>query len=153
MSPAQFQSQLQQAVVHHRANRLKEAEIIYQRLRTADPKNFDALHLSGLIAYQQGRHADATALFSRALKRNPSSAVCTMRLGMAHTALHEFALSERFLRAALKLAPMLAEAWCQLALNLGALGRLAEARYGYEQAVKLKPDYAEVYDPLGALAC
>ena len=153
MSPAQFQSQLQQAVAHHRANRLREAEIIYLRLRVADPKNFDALHLSGLVAYQQGRHADAAALLGRALKRNPSSAVCAMRLGMACTALHDFVLSERHLRGALKLDPGLAEAWCHLAVTLGAQGRLAEARSAYEQAVKLKPDYAEAYDRMGALAC
>jgi predicted O-linked N-acetylglucosamine transferase (SPINDLY family) len=153
MSPTQFQSQLQQAVAHHRANRLKEAEMIYQRLRAADPKNFDALHLSGLVAYQQGRHADAVALLTRALKRNPASAVCAMRLGMANTALHDFPVSERHLRAALKLDPSLAEAWCHLSVTLGAQGRLAEARSGYEQAVKLKPDYAEAYDRMGALAC
>ncbi len=153
MSPNQFQSQLQQAVAHHRANRLKEAEIIYLRLRAADPKNFDALHLSGLVAYQQGRHSDAAALLGRALKLNPSSAVCAMRLGMACTALRDFVLSERHLRAALKLDASLAEAWCQLAITLGVQGKTTEARSGYEQAVKLKPDYVEAYDRMGALAC
>ena len=153
MSPNQFQSQLQQAVAHHRANRLKEAETVYLRLRAADPKNFDALHLSGLVAYQQGRHSDAAALLGRALKLNPTSAVCTMRLGMACTALRDFALSERHLRAALKLDARLAEAWCQLAITLGVQGKTAEAYSGYEHAVKLKPDYVEAYDRMGALAC
>ena len=153
MSPTQFQSQLQQAVAHHRANRFKEAEMIYLRLRAADPKNFDALHLSGLIAYQQGRYHDAVSLLSRALKRNPSSAVCAMRLGMAHTALGDFVLSERHLRAALKLDSSLAEAWCHLAVTLGAQGRLDEAHVGFAQAVKLKPDYVEAHDRFAALAC
>ena len=153
MSPAQFQSQLQQAVAHHRANRLKEAEIIYGRLRAANPRNFDALHLSGLVAYQQGRYTDAIALLGRAHKISPSSAVCLMRLGMACTAARDFILSERHLRAALKLDSSLAEAWCHLAVTLGAQGRLAEAHAGYAQAVKLKPDYVEAYDRMGALAC
>ena len=153
MSPTQFQSQLKQAVALHQANRIREAELIYQRLRAADPKNFDALHLSGLVAYQQGRFADAVALLSRALKRNPTFAVCVMRLGMAYTALGDFTLAERHLRAALKLDPLLPEAWCHLAVTLGAQNRLPEARAAFEQAVKLKPNYAEAHDRLAALTC
>jgi len=153
MSPTQFQSQLQQAVAHHQANRLKEAEEIYLRVRAADPKNFDALHLSGLIAYQQGRHAVAVSLLSRALKRTSTSAICLMRLGMAYTALGEFALAERHLRAAIKLDPTQPEAWANLAVTLHGQGRLAEARSGFLQAIKLKPDYAEAHDRLAALTC
>lgn len=153
MSPTLFQSQLQQAVAHHQANRLKEAELIYVRLRADDPKNFDALHLSGLVAYQQGRPADAISLLGRALKRNPASAMCVMRLGMAYTALGDFVLAERHLRAALKLDPSLPEAWANLAVTQMGQGRLAEASTGLSQAIKLKPDYAEAYDRLGSLAC
>ena len=153
MSPAQFQSQLGQAVAHHRANRLKEAEIIYQRLRTAVPKNFDVLHLSGLVAYQQGRYADAADLFGRAHKISPRSAACLMHLGMCGSAQGDFVSAERHLRAALKLDARLAEAWCHLAVVLVTQDRLAEARTGFEWAIKLKTDYVEAYDRLGALAC
>lgn len=153
MSPTQFQSQLQQAVAHHRANRLKEAETIYLRLRAADPKNFDALHLSGLVAYQQGHHTAAVELLTRALKRSPSSAVCAMRLGMACAALGDFVMAERHLRSAIKIDPSQAEAWCHLAVTLGATGRLTEAGSAFAQAIKLKPDYVEAHDRLGALAC
>ena len=153
MSPAQFQSQLRQAVAHHQANRLKEADIIYQRLRAAEPKNFDALHLSGLVAYQQGRFAAAAALLERALRQNPKSAPCGMRLGMTGNALGDFVVSERHLRAALKLDSNLAEAWCHLGVSLMHQNRLAEARSSIEKAVRLKRDYVEAHDRLGALAC
>ena len=153
MSPAQFQSQLRQALAHHQANRLKEADMIYQRLRAAEPKNFDALHLSGLVAYQQGRFSAAAALLGRALQLKPKSALCAMRLGMTSNALGDFILSERHLRAALKLDSSLAEAWCHLAVSLMAQHRLAEARTSFEKAVRLKPDYVEAFDRLGALAC
>ena len=153
MSPTQFQSQLQQAIAHHRANRFDEAEKIYRQLRVADPKNYDVLHLSGLVAYQQGRFADAVALYQRALKRQPASATCLMHLGLAGTALGDFVGAERHLRAALKLDSSLAEAWCHLAVAHTAQSRLAEAHAGFERAIKLKPDYAEAYDRLGALAC
>lgn len=151
MSPAQFQSQLRQALTHHQANRLKEADSIYQRLRAADPKNFDVLHFSGLVAYQQNRFAAAAALLGRALQLKPNSALCAMRLGMTANALGDFVLAERHLRTALKIDSNLAEAWCHLGVTLAALGRRAEARVSFEKALKLQPDYVEVHDRLGAL--
>lgn len=153
MSPAQFQSQLQQAVAHHRANRLAEADLIYKRLRAADPKNFDALHLSGLVAYQQGRHAEAADLLRRAWQRDPKSAVCVMRLGMACLALGDMAVAERHLRAAVKFDAKLAEAWGHLGTVLGATARADEAKVAYSHAVKLNPEYAEAQDRLAGLVC
>lgn len=153
MTPAQFQSQLQQAIAHHRADRLAEAELIYRRLRAADPRNFDALHLSGLVAYQQGRYADAVDLLKRALQRDPRSAVATMRLGMATTGLRDFAAAERHLRAALKFDANLPEAWCHLGVVLSVTARFDEAKASYAKAVKLKPDYAEAIDRFAALIC
>jgi protein O-GlcNAc transferase len=153
MVPAQLQTTLQQAVAHHAAGRLDAAEQLYRRVRQAMPANFDALHLSGLIAYQQRRHREAFELLRRALKRNPASGVCAMRLGLACRALGELAESERHLQVATEREPALPEAWCNYAVTLGALGRTAEARAAYERAIKLKPDYAEAHDRLGALAC
>jgi predicted O-linked N-acetylglucosamine transferase (SPINDLY family) len=152
MAPAQLQTLLKQAVAHHTAGRLDMAEQYYRRVRTAVPANFDALHLSGLVAYQQGRHREAAELLRRALKRNPASGVCEMRLGLACRALGELTVSERHLRVATEREPTLPEAWCNLAITLWALGRMAEARTAYERAITLKPDYAEAHDRLGALA-
>ena len=62
MPPAKLQSLLQTAVAHHRGGRLAEAEQLYARVRAAAPANFDALHLSGLLAVQQGRWTDGAGL-------------------------------------------------------------------------------------------
>jgi hypothetical protein len=63
VSPAKFQSLLQTAVTHHRAGRLDEAEACYRQLRVAAPKNFDGLHLSGLVAYPESSVFVGTATF------------------------------------------------------------------------------------------
>ncbi len=151
MSPAQLQSLLQQGIAHHRAGRLKEAAALYRRLQAVAPKNFDVLHLSGTVALQQGAHGEAADLLRRALKLDPRSAVCALRLGLACIGLGEIAAAERHLRDSLERDPLLPEAWCNHAITLGALGRSSEARAGYERAIKLKPDYAEAHDRLGAL--
>ncbi|OYU98875.1 MAG: hypothetical protein CFE26_26785, partial [Verrucomicrobiales bacterium VVV1] len=74
MSPAHFQSQLQQAVTHHRAGRLQEAAVVYRRLMPAAPRHFDVWNLAGLVAYQQHRLDDAIKWLSKAHALNPGHA-------------------------------------------------------------------------------
>jgi protein O-GlcNAc transferase len=58
----------------HRMGRIAEAEAVYCAVLARDPRQFDALHLLGLIRYQQGRPGDAHELLSQAIKLRPGSA-------------------------------------------------------------------------------
>ncbi|MEO6875488.1 MAG: tetratricopeptide repeat protein [Opitutaceae bacterium] len=151
MGPAKIQELLQTAVTHHQGGRLIDAEQCYGRVRSAAPRNFDAFHLSGLLAFQQGRHEDAAALLQRGLALNPRSALCEMRLGVVCAALNDLTSAEKHLRAALAREPALAEAWCHLGATLKGLNRLAEAGAAYMQEIALKPDYGDAHNRLGAL--
>ena len=153
MNPAQLQSLLQEAVAHHRGNRLAEAEKLYARARVAAPSSFDAWHLSGALLLQRGAYREAKPILERALRLAPGSAVCVLRLGLACTGAGDLPAAERHLRAALQRDDRLPDAWNHLGFVLRALGRLDEARACYERAVALKPDYAEAHDRLGALRC
>src|SRR5688572_13994978 len=83
VTPAKLQSLLQSALAHHRAGRLVEAEGLYRQARAAAPKSFDAVHLSGLLAYQQGRLPEAAELLWRAHAMDRRNAACEMRLALA----------------------------------------------------------------------
>ncbi len=139
MTPAQLQSLLQTAVTHHRAGRLVEAEATYRRVRTAAPKNFDAQHLSGLVAYQQGRMPDAVDFLTRALRLDPKSVPCEMRLGLALLAGGRSKEAEVRLRHVVAQSPKLSEGWDNLAYLLKTQDRLAEALTCHEKAVTLQP--------------
>ncbi|MDD2763133.1 MAG: tetratricopeptide repeat protein [Opitutaceae bacterium] len=142
MSPLKLQQLLQQAVTHHRAGRLAEAEILYRQARAAAPRHFDVLHLSGTLAYQQGRTQDGVDLLTRALRLDPRSAVCRMRLGLALVAAGSLPEAEKHLRTVVQKKPDFAEAWDNLAYCLKAQDRLPEALECHQQAVALKPDHA-----------
>ena len=58
------------AFAHHEAGELDQAEALYRKPLEADPEHAEALHLLGLIAYQQGQFATAIELISRAPSRN-----------------------------------------------------------------------------------
>lgn len=149
MPPAKLQQLLQEALAHHGAGRLDQAERLYRQARSEVPRHFDVLHLSGTLALQQGRHADAVELLGRALPLNPRSAVCAMRLGLAFASLGRHAEAEEHLRMALRRQNDLPEAWDNLGYVLKARGRLAEAIPCHERAVSLKPDYVAGWYNLG----
>ena len=145
MTPAKLQSLLQTAVAHHRAGRLTEAENVYRQARLAAPKNFDVLHLSGLVAYQQGRMMDAVDLLTRAHTANREAVDCEMRLGLAVLAVGRPAEAEAHLRHVVKQKPDYNEAWDNLAYCLKTQDKLAEAVPCHERAVTLKPGHASAW--------
>ncbi|MBK9991767.1 MAG: tetratricopeptide repeat protein [Verrucomicrobia bacterium] len=151
MNPAKLQRLLQDALAHHNAGRFAEAETLYKQAHTAAPKLFDPLHLSGVLAYQQGRYTDAADRLTRALKIDPRSALCEMRLGLALAALNRHSEAEARYRSSLKRDGKMPEAWNNLAVTLRALSRNDEALVAYKRAVELKPDYYDALDRLGAL--
>src|SRR5450631_839856 len=148
-SPAQIQRLFKDAIAHHNANRLGKAEAIYRQIRVALPNNFDALHLSGLVALQQGRHADAVDLLGKALRLDTRSAECAMRLGLALNSSGRNAEAEERLRQAVELNPGYAEGWVNLAFCLRTLDRLADAIVCHEKALSLNPASAPIAYNLG----
>jgi protein O-GlcNAc transferase len=64
---------LEQAKKLHQTGRIAEAEAAYRSVLARDPHQFDALHLLGLIRYQQGRPQEAHDLLSQAVKIKPRS--------------------------------------------------------------------------------
>ncbi len=142
MTPPQLQRLIQDAVAHHRAGRLEQAAELYRRVRLILPNNFDAVQLSGVIELQQNRPAEAVKFLERALKIEPKSAVCAMRLGVALTACGRAGEAEYFSRRAVQIDPNYAEGWSNLATCLKSQDRLREAIDCHHRALTLKPDFA-----------
>lgn len=149
MPPAQLQSSLQQAIAHHRAGRLAEAAAIYTRIRATAPRNFDAVHLLGVVALQQGRASDAIDLLKKALALDARQPVCRMRLGLALMAAGRAKEAELEFRAALRLKPDLIEGWDNLAYCLKAQDRFGEAVECHQRSTTLDPRSAPSWHNYG----
>ncbi len=74
---------LQSGLAHHRAGRLAQAALCYGRLLRANPRNADALHLSGVLARQEGRLDASERLIGTAIEL--SSGVSTYHYNLART--------------------------------------------------------------------
>ena len=62
----------QQAIAHHQAGRLQEAEQLYRAILQAQPDQADANHNLGLLAGQVGQHAAGLPYLKTAWAINPS---------------------------------------------------------------------------------
>jgi predicted O-linked N-acetylglucosamine transferase (SPINDLY family) len=137
---------LQEALRLHRAGRLGEAETRYRRVLAQQPRQADALHYLGLIAYRARRYDMAADLIGQAVSEAPDSAPAHVNLGNALLMQRRAREAEAAFRRALALDPREADA----AFNLGNLLRgerqPAAAEAAYAEALARNPHHA------GALA-
>jgi predicted TPR repeat methyltransferase len=136
---------LQQAVALHQQGRLAQAQALYAQVLALDPRQFDALHLSGVIERQRGDPARAVDLIRAALQVDASQArahcnlgAALQDLGQAEAALHSY-------ETALQLDPRYALAWNNRGNTLRRLGRLPDALDSYERALALQANYPEAW--------
>lgn len=121
----------------HSNQQLAAAASLYRQVLEIDPNNFDALHLSGVCAYQLGRKADALALLNRALAlRRDVTSVFSHR-ALLLNALGRHADAVRDLDEAIALAPASAELHFDKSNMLRGQKRLGEARLCLERALEL----------------
>ncbi|MDQ2917581.1 MAG: tetratricopeptide repeat protein [Pseudomonadota bacterium] len=143
--------QLQTALDHHRAGRLREAEPLYRQILRVAPDHPDALHWLGVLAHQAGQSDAALALIDRAIAIHSSRPVYHDHRGMVLQALGKAEEAVVCHRTAIALKADYAEAHNNLGNALKTLGRLDEAAESYRAALSLKPDFAEAHNNLGTI--
>ena len=147
-----FAKQLfEEAVNHHRGGRLSQAETCYQQILTQDPTHADALHLIGLVAYQQARYDRALDCIAKAIQRDSTKPLYFYNLGLVHQKLNQLHEAERSYRRALSLKGDYIEALGNLGNVLREQGELDAACATYKQVLAIKPDHPEGYNNLGVV--
>ena len=132
--------QLQRAVRHHQLGEFAQAQHLYQEILASHPKQFDALHLLGVIAKQMGDPHKAIFYIEQALQvdEQQPSAQCNIASAYADIREHQTALLHY--DHALQLHPDYALAWANRGNTLKVLGKLDAALASYTKALKLQPN-------------
>jgi len=149
VQPVKLQRLLHETATHLQAGRLEAAARLCAQARTQAPRDAGVLGLSGLVALQQEKFADAATWLGSAARLQPRSSAVHLRLGFALAKLGRHEDAEPALRAALALAPGDAEVWDTLGYVLKARGQLDEAIRAHRCAVELKPGRAHSWYNLG----
>ncbi len=138
-----------EAVAHHQAGRLAEAEARYRRLLADNPGQPDLLKHLGIARAQQGDLAGALDYLGQATAAAPERADLHYDLGLARQQGGDLEGAETAFRRAVALAPEAAFAWNNLAVVLAAGRNLDEAADCCAKAIALQNGYADAHVNLG----
>ena len=139
-SAAVLQDIFAMAISRHQAGDLSAARSGYTQVLQAQPNHFDALHLSGVIAQQQGDAEQSVRLIDRALQIGPATAAAHSNLGNAHLALNNLPQALQHYELAVSLDAGFAQAHFNLGNVLTTLGELPQALEAYAAATRCQPD-------------
>jgi protein O-GlcNAc transferase len=128
---------------------LADAERLYLQILQADPDDFDAKHLLGVIRHQQGRSVEAADLIAGALQTNPQSARALSNYGLILSELGRYEDALAALDQAVQANPGFADAHNGRGHALQRLGRSEDALEAFERALALQPNYVEAHNNRG----
>ena len=139
------QRELAEASALHQRGQLDQAALAYRQVLRADPRNFDALHLLGVLEGQRGRAPEAADILGKAVRARPGDATALMNYG---NALLEVGRLDDALAAydgSLRVNPGNAQAHYNRGVALADLQRPQEALDAYTRVAALRPDHAEAH--------
>jgi tetratricopeptide (TPR) repeat protein len=140
-----------EALRHHQAGRLEDADKIYRKILSVEPRHADSLHLLGVIGHTIGQLDAAIALIRQAISIKNDVPAYYSNLGNALKAKGKLDEAVEHYAYALKLNPDYAEAHYNLGCTLHDQGKFKEAATHYERAIALHPMLAVAHYNLGTV--
>jgi len=137
--PAGIPDRLRSADGFYRANRLDEAEGIYDEILRAAPRNKIALHRLSLIATHRRDYPRAEALLKKVIKLEPKNPGHYSNLGCILQEDNRPEEAIAVLTRAISLQPDFKDAYLNRANSLTVQGRIDAAIADYRRALKIDP--------------
>lgn len=138
-----------EAVDHHRAGRLMEAEALYQRVINANPQDSAALNNLGLLYATLDHVAEAEPLFQRAIAASPGNTDAYNNLGNLLLTRGDPVKAIALYNTARAVRPDDTKTLVNLGNALQQSGRVEEAIATYNEALRLDPSLVEAHSNLG----
>jgi len=142
---------LDKGLTLHKAGKLEEAKLIYEKLLAKDKNNFQLINLLGVISLQQKNFNDAITQINKAISLNPSHHALYNNLGVAYKETEKYESAIENFKRAIEIKPNYAEAYNNLGIIFKKKYQYNEAYNNYQKAIELNPNYAESYNNLGLL--
>ena len=143
------QEKFNQALQYHQQGILPQAKKLYSELLKENAQHFDALHLLGVIAYQEQDDKRSHELIAQALVLNANSAIAHSNLGLVLQRMGNLAEAIAHLNRAIALKPDFADAHYNLGTALQADYQLEQAISSFQRAIALNPQHVSAYTNCG----
>ena len=136
---------LQQAMALHKSGQRLQAKAVYAEILRLQPKHFDALQLSGLIAYETNQFVEAEDFYLRALRVRADSPGLYSNYGTMLHRLRRYEAAIANYDKALDIDPKLIVAYVNRGVALTQVKRYDEAIASLDKALTIKADYSEAH--------
>ena len=142
-TPSQSQQILERAFAAHQSGNLGQAEFLYRLVLDADRRQFDALHMLGIIEAQRGNLAAGLDRLRQALRIRPGSLEVMINLGRMQSELGRYADAAETYERALRVDPGSALAHSNFSIVLRKQGHADAALAHCDAALASAPNFAE----------
>lgn len=133
------------AIRHHKAGRLDEAEIIYQRILGINPRHPDSIQFLGVVACQRGQFDRAIELITLAIEIDAKIASYHSNLGNAFKGRGDLPEAISSYQNALQIDRDFLEPTYNLGLSLVLQGEPAAAAAFFQKAAELAPSFIDAH--------
>jgi predicted O-linked N-acetylglucosamine transferase (SPINDLY family) len=144
---------LDQAIAAHQRGIFTEAESLYRRILAANARDFDALHMLGILCAQGERFEEAAQYLRAALAVDSKFPPCQHNYGNVLAKLGRYREAIDSFKKVLALAPSFAPAYSDLGNAEHELGHFAAALASYDKALNLQPSFADAWLGRGNALC
>ncbi len=141
----QINSLLQDAINNFKRNNFSEAKILLLKILKIEPKNFDALNITGVINGIENNHLEALNFFKKAQKIRPDHNIVNFNLAKSFSEIGNDLEAIKYYEIAIKLDKNHLGSLLNFGKSLHQLKRYDEALNYYDHAINLKPDYFEAH--------
>jgi tetratricopeptide (TPR) repeat protein len=132
---------LQEGIRLQQTGHLKEAEGIYKKILKDNPKDFDAIHLLGTLAYQVGKYELAINLIKQAIHLNPHNANFYNNCGPSLRCQGRYTEAIACYKKTLELSPKHPEAYYNLGKTYAEAGEPEKAIEAYDRQLGMYPEH------------
>jgi len=144
-------SAIQTARRLHQSGRRTEAQALCQQILSADPGNFDALFILGVISNETGNNGRAMELLRQAVQANPSNPFVHNSLALVLDTEGQADEAATFFRKAISLKPDFVVAYYNLGTSLAKRKEWQEAESLFRKVISQNPRYFLAYHNLGTV--
>jgi predicted O-linked N-acetylglucosamine transferase (SPINDLY family) len=142
-----------EAVLHHQAGRLSEAEKLYRRICKQHPTHAESWSNLGLVLTMRGAAAEAAIACRKAIELRPAYIDAYLNLIAALQVLKAFDEAADVYRQVIPMAPGRADLWNNFGTLLAAQGRLTQSVLAFREAIAVKNDFADAYFNMARTLC
>jgi len=142
-------SKFDQAINFFENGNLNQSKKLCLEILKDEPKNFDILHLLGIISFTLEDYKKSADLIAKAITINPKDAEAYNNQAFVLKKINRLEDAVESLNQAIKIKPDFIEAYNGLGHLLVELNQLDAALKNFDKAIEINPNFAEAYNNRG----